>query len=135
MLFRYHTSVPNTPAASSIVQRAREAAGGLSQRDLAQRAGTAQSVVARIENGTSSPTLDTVARLLRAAGFGYELRLIPLSPPDAVVESYKSGIDRASLIENLRKTPEQRVRTLEAMHRFSDEAKRARVRRVAEEPT
>ena len=45
---------------------------GLSQRELATRAGTAQSVVARIEAGQTSPTVGTLERLLTAAGF--ELR-------------------------------------------------------------
>jgi transcriptional regulator with XRE-family HTH domain len=117
---------------ATILQQARSAGGALSQRELAERAGTAQSVVARIENGASSPTLETLERLLKAAGFGYELRLIPLSPKDVVVESYKPGIDRTLLRENLRKAPDDRVRTLEAMHRFSDEARRARALRVAE---
>lgn len=41
---------------------------GLSQRALAARAGTAQSVVARIELGETSPTVGTLNRLLDAAG-------------------------------------------------------------------
>lgn len=47
---------------------------GLSQRTLAERAGTSQSVIARIELGTTSPTWDTLARLLGAAGFELEAR-------------------------------------------------------------
>lgn len=42
---------------------------GLSQRSLAIRARTAQSVIARIEGGSTSPTWDTLSRLLAAAGF------------------------------------------------------------------
>ena len=40
----------------------------LSQRELARRAGTTQSVVARIEKGQTSPTFETLERLLDAAG-------------------------------------------------------------------
>ena len=41
----------------------------LSQRELARKAGTAQSVVARIELGETSPSWTTLSRLLAAAGF------------------------------------------------------------------
>lgn len=50
-------------------------AGGLSQRALAERAGTSQSVVARIESGTSVPGVDTLRRLVRATGHELEVRL------------------------------------------------------------
>lgn len=59
---------------STLLRRAREAAG-LSQRELARRAGTAQSVVARIELGESSPTVRTLNRLLEAAGFRPDVSL------------------------------------------------------------
>ncbi|MDX1567599.1 MAG: helix-turn-helix domain-containing protein [Longimicrobiales bacterium] len=49
--------------------RSARARAGLSQRDLAHRAGTSQSVVARIELGQTSPTVSTLNRLLEAAGF------------------------------------------------------------------
>ena len=41
----------------------------LSQRQLANKAGTAQSVVARIELGQTSPSWATLSRLLAVAGF------------------------------------------------------------------
>lgn len=58
--------MPTTPA--QLVRQARTMAG-LTQRQLARRARTAQSVVARIERGLTSPSWDTLARLLAAAGF------------------------------------------------------------------
>lgn len=57
--------------------RTARARAGLSQRDLADRARTSQSVVARIELGQTSPTWDTLARLLRAADLELEPRLLP----------------------------------------------------------
>ena len=45
----------------------------LSQAKLAVRAGTSQQALSRIENGTVSPSLDTLARL--AAAVGEELRI------------------------------------------------------------
>ena len=53
--------------AAALLREARMRAG-LSQRDLAKKAGTAQSVIARIERGQTSPTLETLERLLAAAG-------------------------------------------------------------------
>jgi len=52
------------PASLVKALRSRE---GLSQRELARRADTSQSVVARIELGTTSPTVATLNRLLKAA--------------------------------------------------------------------
>jgi transcriptional regulator with XRE-family HTH domain len=49
----------------------------LSQRDLARRGGTAQSVVARIELGGTRPTTATLERLVDAAGFELEVSLRP----------------------------------------------------------
>jgi hypothetical protein len=67
---------PTNPA--SLLRSARQRAG-LSQRALARRARTAQSVVARIESGETSPAWDTLSTLLSAAGFelGAELRPAP----------------------------------------------------------
>jgi len=41
---------------------------GLTQAELARRARTSQAMVARYETGAASPTVRTLARLLRAAG-------------------------------------------------------------------
>ena len=60
--------------AATLLREARTKAG-LSQRELARRAATAQSVVARIEGGQTSPSWDTLNGLLDAAGFGVEARL------------------------------------------------------------
>ena len=55
-----------------LLKAAREGAG-LSQRELAQRAGTSQAMVARIERGHQSPSVATLERLVRACGL--ELRV------------------------------------------------------------
>jgi transcriptional regulator with XRE-family HTH domain len=54
--------------AAQLLADARKRAG-LSQRQLARKARTAQSVVARIELGETNPSLATLSRLLAAAGF------------------------------------------------------------------
>ena len=43
----------------------------MTQKELAEKSGIRQSNISRIENGTSSPTVDTLQRL--AAGMGKKL--------------------------------------------------------------
>ena len=82
----------------------------MSQSDLAAAAGTYQSVIGRIENGTTSPGLDTLARLVAAAGFELNLSLEPAQHPDPVIESFKPGIDQALLAESLQRSVDARLR-------------------------
>lgn len=53
--------------AAETIRRARHQAG-LTQRELADRAGTSQSALARYEGARSTPSLRTLERILRAAG-------------------------------------------------------------------
>lgn len=53
--------------AASLIRAARRGAG-LTQAQLAARAGTSQPAVARYESGAASPSIRTLERLLRAAG-------------------------------------------------------------------
>ena len=62
--------------AARLLIEARQRAG-LTQRALARRARTAQSVVARIESGAASPSWKTLERLLRGAGFALSASLVP----------------------------------------------------------
>ncbi len=108
----------------AIVREAR-ARAALSQRDLAKRAGTVQSVVARIERGQTSPTIDTLERLLKASGFDLRVELVPHVAPDPLIEAFKRDIDRTLLRRNLEKSPDERVKSLQALARLADEAHRA----------
>lgn len=83
--------------ASTTLRNARRAAG-LSQRELASRAGVAQPAVARIETGGVIPRIDTLERLLRACGHTLE-----------VTRRAGAGIDRSVIRELLRLTPRQRL--------------------------
>lgn len=107
-----------------LVREARNLAG-LSQRDLAVRARTAQSVVARIEGGQVSPSIETLSRLLAAAGFSFQAKISPQPATDPVVEVYKRDVDRTLLLENLKRSTEDRIRTLAAHSAFANEARRA----------
>lgn len=110
---------------SAIVVDARTRAK-LTQRELARRAQASQPLVARIESGRANPTVETVARLVGAAGFKLRLELVPAETPDPVIDAFKRDVDRTLLIENLRRSPEERLRTLMAMAALSDELDRAR---------
>lgn len=84
----------------------------LTQRELAERAGTSQSAIAKLEQGESNPTIDTIERWARAAGFAVQFTLVPLPVIDPVVERYKRDVDRSLLRENLRKSVHERLRSL-----------------------
>lgn len=68
-----------TRAGARAIARARKEAG-LSQAELAARAGTAQAVVSRIERGAVSPSLDTFGRLARGLGMRAVVVLEPAPP-------------------------------------------------------
>lgn len=60
-------------------------ASDLTQAELAERIGTKQSAIARLENGTSNPTLDMMARLAKALSVSFEIT------PDAGVEMHEAS--------------------------------------------
>jgi len=45
--------------------------------------------------------------------------------PDPVVDAYKAGIDRTLLRENLKRSPEERLRALQELQAFAEELQRA----------
>ncbi len=68
---------------NDLVREARRRAR-LSQRDLAERAGTTQSSIARLESGRTSPGFDTVVRLVRLCGLDLEVALVDRDDSDWV---------------------------------------------------
>ncbi len=87
----------------------------MTQRELAKRARTAQSVVARIELAETIPSWDTLTRLLRAAGFGIDASLRRITADPAMLD------DVARI---LRLTPEERLREAGQVSRFISAARR-----------
>jgi transcriptional regulator with XRE-family HTH domain len=57
--------------------RERRLANGLSQAQLARRAGTSQAFISQLENGDKSPTFETITRLLRVMGEDLRLGSLP----------------------------------------------------------
>jgi len=68
--------------AATLVREARRRAG-LSQAELAARAGTTQSAIARLERGRASPSFRRVGELIEACGLELRVRLAPLPPSAA----------------------------------------------------
>lgn len=98
----------------SVIRAARHRAG-ITQKELARRLGTTQSVVARWESGRVSPTVETLSRVVRACGLDL---VISLRPAD--------DHDLGLALESQRLTPEQRLDQLTATVRFGNELRAAR---------
>lgn len=107
-----------------LIREARRRAG-LTQGDLALRAGTSQPAVARLERKNSSPTLATLVRLVRAAGFDLRIELVPAAQTDPLVDAYKRDVDRTLLRENLRRSVDDRLRSLAELQEFGRELERS----------
>lgn len=73
----YHCEVD----AAVLLQEARRRSG-LSRRQLAERGGTSASTLSAYESGASVPSVVTLSRLLRAAGFEAEANLRPVPSID-----------------------------------------------------
>jgi transcriptional regulator with XRE-family HTH domain len=59
---------------NDFVREARKRAG-LTQRELAEKAGTTQSAIARLESGRTRPAFDDVLRLVRLCGMDLDIML------------------------------------------------------------
>jgi transcriptional regulator with XRE-family HTH domain len=94
---------------NDLVREARKRAR-LTQAELAERAGTTQSAIARLESGQTRPTFESVLRLVRLCGLDLHV---------ALVERDESDWLQAQ--ELLRLTPGERV---ERAVRFANELRR-----------
>ncbi len=76
----------------SLIREARHRAG-LSQVQLAERAGTSQPAIARYERARAMPDLSTLHRLVEACGLELQLRLVE---PDVQREGNEhAALDRS----------------------------------------
>ena len=108
-----------------LILKARQHAS-LTQRDLAERVGTSQSAIAKLEQGHTNPTIDTLSRCAAAAGYALHIDLVPLpSTADPVVQRYKQDVDRTLLRDNLGKSVDDRLRTLSEWQHAGRELQRA----------
>jgi transcriptional regulator with XRE-family HTH domain len=111
-------------SAASIIRHAREAAG-LSQRELAERAGTSQPAIARAEAGRGTLTLSTLERLVAATGS--RLEWVVASPPndDQVTAAFRRDVDRSLLRQNLTRSIDERLASGAALVDATNELARA----------
>ena len=112
----YQVTMGSSPVSGAILREARLRTG-ITQRELARRAGTSQSVVARIEQGRSDPSTATLARLLAAAGFELRAELTPIVVADTHM------LDDVARILSL--SPEERLIEVRNVSRFEAAARRA----------
>ena len=82
---------------ADLIREARKRAG-LTQAELADRAETTQSGIARWESGRTSPSLDDVRRLVRLCGLDLEVAIVPYD-----------GSDMAQAERLLALTPQERL--------------------------
>ena len=88
----------------------------MSQRAMAARAGTAQSVVARIETGATDPSGSTLSRLIAAANCELRCTLEPIVVADTHM------LDDVDRILSL--SPEDRITEVRNLSRFETAARR-----------
>lgn len=95
--------------------RRRRLANGLSQAQLALRAGSTQAAISRLEHDELSPTLDTIERLLEVMG----------EEPEIVVRRRESAVDRPRLAALRRRSPADRLALALSWNRLAGEVARA----------
>lgn len=77
-------------SASTMLRDARVQAG-LSQTELARRAGVAQSVISTYESAKREPGLRMLTKLVNATGYDMAIELVPLSEDGAVLPDTPAG--------------------------------------------
>ncbi len=75
--------------AAALLQLAR-IKSGLSQTQLADRAGVPATMISAYERDRRQPTLPTLTRLLEAAGFDLQMKLVPHDPHDEILAELES---------------------------------------------
>ena len=99
--------------AGDLIREARLRAG-FTQRELAERLGTTQSVIARLERGGTEPSYERVAEVVHACGMDLVPQLLRTDDADWSVAS-----------TNLAIGPDARVRRHQAALRFAVAGRRA----------
>src|SRR6516162_2825074 len=90
--------VEGLPSPSSALLQLARLKADMSQRELAERAGVPVTMISAYERDQRQPTLATLLRLLRAAGFELRLHLAAYDPHDEILarlEADRSEADRS----------------------------------------
>jgi len=88
---RHREDVEGLPSPSSALLQLARLKAGLSQRELAERAGVPVTMISAYERDQRQPTLATLLRLLRAAGFDLRLHLAAYDPHDEILAGLEAG--------------------------------------------
>lgn len=83
----------STTWAGDLIRLARRERG-LSQRELARKAATSQAAIAAYESGRRSPSLETLARIVRSAGLDLRIRVEPLDDHDEWLHRFEESLPR-----------------------------------------
>ncbi len=78
---------------------------GRSRRELARRGRTSASTLAAYESGASVPSVATLTRLLRAAGFEAEVALRPRADDDGRAATVEALLDFTDALPRARRGP------------------------------
>jgi len=97
----------------NLIREARRRAG-LTQRELAERVGTTQSAIARLERGGTEPAYERVVEAVRACGLELVPQLVAADDADWSIAS-----------TNLAVGPDARVRRHQAALRFARAGRQA----------
>ncbi|MFN2588833.1 MAG: helix-turn-helix domain-containing protein [Actinomycetota bacterium] len=81
----------------------------LSQRELARRASTSQAAIAAYESGRRSPTVDTLARIVRATGLDLRIRLAEKDDHDQWLAKYEASLP-PEVAEETRRLDDELIR-------------------------
>lgn len=90
-----------TSWAGNLIWLARDKAG-LSQRELAERAGTSQPAIAAYEAGRKEPAFSTLVRIIRAAGLDLRTHLVPYDDHDDWIKHYEASLPK-EVVERARR--------------------------------
>jgi len=80
-----------TPSTAAGLLQLSRLKSGLSQGKLAERAGVPTTMISAYERDQRQPTLPTLLRLLRAAGFDLRMHLAPLDEHDSVLDDLEAA--------------------------------------------
>ena len=91
----YHEDDEGLPSPSAALLQLARLKADLSQRELAERAGVPVTMISSYERDQRQPTLATLLRLLRAAGFDLRMHLAACDPHDEILAGLEAGRSEA----------------------------------------
>jgi transcriptional regulator with XRE-family HTH domain len=84
------TQVYEVPSIAAALLQLARIKSGLSQSQLAERAGVPATMISAYERDRRQPTVPTLLRLLEAAGFDLRMELVPHDPHDKILAELES---------------------------------------------